>query len=209
MQWKRNARKLPVFVQARALENQTREMVERGNQWSRRIIGETKRVRDYHGKPQIAVTHTRDLCDDGQVIASETFKEGDIIAPVAYTHKTRKLYGETRDLIHTPKGWRIYLEAVLRDPETGEIVLDWDGYQIDLSGWFYESELSPVEDLGQAPITPGKFDPEAAYMFDPEKGDDGITRRGNDGADRGRGHLKDHFGARNHAMGALEPWRMR
>lgn len=208
MQWKRNARKLPAFVQARALENATREMVERGNQWSRRIIGETKRVRDYHGKPQIAVTHTRDLCDDGQVIASETFKAGDIIVPVAYTHKARKLYGETRDLIHTPKGWRIYLEAVLRDPETGEIVLDRDGFEIDLSGWFYESELSPVEDLGQAPITPGKFDPDAAYTFDPEK-DDGITRRGNDGADLDRGHLKDHFGIRNHAMGALEPWRLR
>lgn len=204
MKWKNNARTLPASIHRRAVSNKAQFMVENGNPWSRRIIGETKRMRDYHGKPQVAVTHQRDFCDGGQVVATERFKAGDIIAPVAYTHKKRKLYGETRDLVHTENGWRIYLETVLRDPATGEIVLDQDGFEIDLSGWFNESDLAPVDEMGLTPITPGKFDPEAAYRDDPEKVD-GVTRRPNDGGDRG--HLRDDLGAYYHSLVYCEPWR--
>jgi len=136
----------------------------------------------YHGKARVKNTHTRDLVEGGQVVATETFKRGDILFPVSYVHKSRPLYGETKDVRYTSRGWEVYLDAVLRNPETGEVVIDPEGFEIDLSGWYPEAALRAVEDEGVAFVTPGKYKPEAgeedAWKFD------GVTRDPNDGGDR-------------------------
>ena len=198
MQWKRNARKVPDSVYKAAHDKLVRE---HGKAMPR------PRMETYYGKPRVVIDHVRDACVDGEIVASQTFKAGQVIVPAAYVHKGRRLYGETKDVKVDHHGeWWIYLDSCLRS-EDGEIVLDLEGYEIDLSGWFRESDLSPVEEMGSIPIKPGAYDPDKGWTVDPHVGEDGATRFPGDGSATGRGNIRDAFGLRNNALAADEPWR--
>lgn len=195
-EWKRNARTIPSSVYKAAHERQMAEailpfnpryphnpLVHKGASFEG---GE--RMETYHGKPRVKNTHTRDLCEDGRVVATETFRRGDILVPVSYVHKSRPMYGETKDVRHTSRGWEVFLDAVLRNPETGEVVIDPEGFEIDLSGWYPESCLRAVDEEGVDFVTPGKYKPDADD--DDVWKVDGITRDPSDGGDR-RNVLRD------------------
>lgn len=152
MEWKKNARKFPKAVKH-----------------FRQAAGESavpfrpKPIQLVNGKPCVVRTHTVDLVvadEDGQksIAATTTFRQGQYIFPVAYVHPKTKVIGETKDVRFSPDiGWEIYLDAVLRDPASGEPVLI-DGVKIDMSGWYKESDLIDAE-FGLDTIKPGKMAP--------------------------------------------------
>lgn len=204
-EWKRNARTIPSSVYKAAHERQMAEeailpfnpryphnpLVHKG---ASHKGGE--RMEMYHGKARVKNTHTRDLVEDGQVVATETFRRGDILFPVSYVHSSKPIYGETKDVRYTSRGWEVYIDAVLRNRETGEVVLDPEGFEIDLSGWYPESCLRPVEAEGVEFVTPGKYkppidrEPRIERDYDPRLVEDGATVLANDGGDR-RNVLRD------------------
>jgi len=211
-EWKNNARTIPSSVYKAAHERQMREeailpynprfphnpLVHKGASTEG---GEP--MEKYHGKARVKNTHTRDLVEDGQVVATETFHRGDILVPVSYVHKDRPLYGETKDVRHSPsRGWEIYLDAVLRNPETGEVVIDPEGFEIDLSGWYPESCLRPVDADGVDFVTPGAYkppldrEPTIQRDYDPAFVEDGASVLANDGGDRA--NLARRFGEPEH-----------
>ena len=140
MKWRTNPRILRRKIDSRKM-----------TVYADRVLGDfnVEPIVHIEGKPCVRTRHSRDVCDEGQVIASIDFRIGQYVFPVAYYHpgteKLPRFVGETKDVRHIPdKGWAIYLDAVLRDND-GEPVLNQDGLEIDLSGWFLESHL---EDAG-------------------------------------------------------------
>lgn len=98
-----------------------------------------------NGKPLVLRTHTRDFVEtdeetgESSIVASMVFRQGDYIFPKAYLHPGKMIVGEPKDARFTLRGWVIYLDAVLRDKSGHPVKID--GCEIDMSGWYLESEL--------------------------------------------------------------------
>lgn len=154
MQWKAKPRKKPARREALNTEIAERppRMTDTRQPWQGRATQRTfKTVELVHGKPRIACTHVRDLVIDGEVQASTRFRAGDFLFPVAYIHPKKRIFGETKDVRYTDRGWLVYLDAVLRDKTGNPVRID--GCEIDMSGWFLESHLKDAG-LGLEPIRP-------------------------------------------------------
>ena len=89
----------------------------------------------------------------------EVVRRGEYIFPHSYKHPLRKFVGETKDIRHTDNGWIVYLEAVLRNKKTVKPVILAIGQTVNLSGWFYESDLVPAKSFGAKFIAPGATAP--------------------------------------------------
>ena len=147
MKWKANARR-PVRTVAAFQTDMAKATT---------ALSHSPRMGTVNGKPCVLRTHIRDgiqTDEDGgkSVIASETFRKGDYIFPIAYVHVQLGIVGETKDVKLTSRGWAVYLDAVLRD-ETGAPV-KYEGCQIDMSGWYLESSVKDAG-LGQNTVRPG------------------------------------------------------
>ena len=150
MEWKANARRRPQNAAAfrDRMDGAVTSLV-------------TNPIRMLHGKPLILWTHTRDFVetdDTGKstVVASMDFRQGEYIFPQAYLHPAKRIVGETKDARFTTRGWVVFLDAVLRD-KAGEPVKI-DGCEIDMSGWYLESELRDAG-LGKQTIRLGATAP--------------------------------------------------
>jgi len=151
MKWKKNARKIPTSHMFKKLQEDTK-------------VFHQKRMIERHGKPWVVWDHTRDVCmadSEGvkTIAASQVVKRGEYIFPHTYKHPARGFIGETKDIRYTESGWLVYLEAVLRSKITGEPLISASGQTIDLSGWFYESDLVPAKSFGAKFIAPGATAP--------------------------------------------------
>ena len=152
MEWKKNARKFP-----KASKHFRDAVVESAAPFL------PKPIQLVNGKPCVVRTHTADFVvadSDGHrsIAATTTFRQGQYIFPVAYVHPETRMVGETKDVRFSPDiGWEIYLDAVLRDPASGEPVLI-EGVEIDMSGWYKESSLIDAG-FGLDTIRPGKMVP--------------------------------------------------
>jgi len=151
MKWKKNARKIPASHMRKKLKEDMK-------------VFHQKRMIMRHGKPWVVWDHTRDACvadDEGvkTIVASQEVKRGEYIFPHTYKHPARGFIGETKDIRYTESGWMVYLDAVLRNKTTGKPVKLASGQTVDMSGWFYESDLVPAESFGKKFIAPGATDP--------------------------------------------------
>lgn len=120
------------------------------------------KIRKVNGKARVFETHTVDMVEDNEVVASITFKKGQYLLPVAYYHPSKKIFGQTVDAKYTPeRGWIIYLDAILRDKDGEPIMID--GQEVDMSGWYPESTLKDAG-MGMEAFTLGSLTPSIRTM---------------------------------------------
>ena len=108
----------------------------------------------WEGLPICLVSHERDVVEDGEYIGTLSMRRGDVIVPKTYVHPKLGIIGDTLDVKKTSKGIAVYIDAILRDKETGEPLL-YDLMEIDASGWFLLSELIDAG-FGPTTVQPGR-----------------------------------------------------